>query len=97
MRPAEDDSTRVCACSAGFGRFFCSFAAPASPSGGQCNGGAGLWYFRRGRLQIRGYIGRKGVVMDNEFNFFDLLLVAFLEEIVRFLVLWFRSFLEGIF
>jgi hypothetical protein len=35
--------------------------------------------------------------MDNEFNFFDLLFVAFLEEIVRFLVLWFRSFLEGIF
>lgn len=35
--------------------------------------------------------------MDNEFNFFELLIVALLEQLVTFIAGWFRSLLDGLF
>lgn len=35
--------------------------------------------------------------MENEFNFFDLLLAAILEQLITFIAGWFRSLLEGLF
>lgn len=35
--------------------------------------------------------------MDNEFDFFTLLLAALLEQLITFIAGWFRTLLEGLF